>query len=339
VAYLSERLPPAAVVQYLSHGYMVTAVLGTFAELGVADHLADEPTAAAIARKVGVDADSLYRLLRCAASFGLVIEVPADGASRFRATPLSDELRGDGEVRTRTRTPLAFFYDAFGQLPNAMRTGQAQFAALKGKSFWDWLAEDGKRTQLFSRSMSTRSDIAAAVSSLPVWADRKRVLDVGGALGAMTRGLLLAHPHLHGAVLDLPHVVEPLRKELANDAALSARFTVHPGSFFEPLPKGADAVVLSRILHDWNNESSARILSRIREAVEPGAKLFVIEIVVPPPSVPSRTKYLDLMMMLMFDGRERTEAEYAALFTAAGFRLGKVHSTPSEFSVLEAVAV
>jgi hypothetical protein len=157
-----------------------------------------------------------------------------------------------------------------------------------------------------------------------------RVVDVGGGQGVLLQRVLEAHPHLYGVVFDRPGVTEAARTRLA-EAGLSRRCEVVGGDFFAGVPAGGDAYVLSWILHDWDDEAAARILRNCRAAMSDDGRLLVLELVLSPPNEPHPptaadrlARTLDLEMLAVVGGRERTEAEFRALFGRAGFGLARV---------------
>jgi hypothetical protein len=159
-------------------------------------------------------------------------------------------------------------------------------------------------------------------------------VDVGGGNGALLAGLLGVHPHLSGVVFDQPHVVAGARRTL-EAAGLDGRCRIAEGSFFEGVPEGGDAYLLKFILHDWGDEDCAAILKNCRRAMPDSGRLLVIEILIEPGNTPDYGKYLDLNMLVLTKGRERTEAEYRALFRSAGFELSRIVPTGTELSILE----
>jgi ubiquinone/menaquinone biosynthesis C-methylase UbiE len=164
----------------------------------------------------------------------------------------------------------------------------------------------------------------------------KRVVDVGGGKGTLMTSILRAYPNAGGVVIDLPHVIEQGRQHI-NNQGLSARCELVAGDFFESVPEGGDAYILKWVIHDWDDERSIAILKNCHRGMAPGGKLFVIEAVIPSGSEPFFHKFMDLNMLVMTGGRERTETEYRALFEKAGFHLNRITSTPTEVAVLEGV--
>jgi hypothetical protein len=161
------------------------------------------------------------------------------------------------------------------------------------------------------------------------------VIDVGGGNGSTLAGILARHPTVQGILFDLPAVVERAQPGLV-ESAQASRLQLIGGDFFSAVPGGADAYLLRHVIHDWLDEDAVSILRSCRDAMSPGAKVLVVEMVLPAENEPSFGKWLDLMMLLVA-GRERTEVEYSQLFTAAGLRMTRVIPTASDVSIVEGV--
>jgi ubiquinone/menaquinone biosynthesis C-methylase UbiE len=161
------------------------------------------------------------------------------------------------------------------------------------------------------------------------------VVDVGGGNGQNLTAILKRHPSLHGILFDLPAVVERARARI-EALGLSDRCRIQGGDFFSAVPPGADAYVLRHIIHDWQDKEAIAILRNCRLAANPGGKVLVVETVIPPGNEPSFGKWLDLMMLLV-DGRQRTEADYNRLFSGAGLKLNRIVPTAAGVSIIEGV--
>jgi predicted O-methyltransferase YrrM len=190
---------------------------------------------------------------------------------------------------------------------------------------------------IFNETMTSLSGVAAdAVTHAYDFSGLVKIADVGGGHGLFLSKILKANPHMRGLLFDLPHVAEGARK-LLGDAGLSARCEILCGDFFTLVPAGSDAYILKHVLHDWDDAQCETILSRCRDAMAPGGRVLVVEMVVPPPGVPSFSRLIDLeMLAISSDGKERTEREFADLFAKARLALARVVPTQSPYSVLEA---
>jgi hypothetical protein len=303
---VSER-PPHSVLWDFVRGATMTRTLAIAAELGISEALADgPPPVEELARESGVDPDALQRLLRALASDGVFAE---DEPGMFRNTETSDLLRAEGWSEF-AHLFGGVFYRAVGPLDRAVQTGTATFADTFGTDFWSWLAEHPDERARFDRAMAGGKESAAERLAGLEWREGELVVDVGGGNGTLLVELFRRRPELRGIVFDLPETER-------DEAALGDRIEFVAGSFFERVPSG-DAYLLSAILHDWDDERAAAILSTIRAAARRGARVLVTESVIPPGNEPDGAKWLDLLMLVLAGGRERTEPEWRALLERSG---------------------
>jgi hypothetical protein len=300
--------PPEEVLWDFLRGAMMTKALGIAVDLRIPEALADGPRSVdELARDAGVDADVLHRLLRALASDGVFEErEPGTFALNAGSEPLleagwSEFAHLFGDV----------FYKAVADLDDAVRTGAATFAMTFGAGFWPWLAERPEERAIFDGAMSGGKALNADRLAELDWADGDVVVDVGGGNGALLVELLRRRPGLRGIVIDLPETVR-------DEDALGPDIEFVEGSFFEAVPRG-DTYVLSGIIHDWNDEAATAILRTIRDAAPQHARVLIPETVIPPGNEPEGAKWLDLLMLVLAGGRERTEPEWHALLVAGGF--------------------
>jgi len=300
-----SELPPESRIWNLVRGALGTRALALVADLRVADALATGPRPVeAVARTVGADPDTLRRLLRALASDGVFAE---DEPGMFRNTPASELLRGGwgdfahlfGGVWLRTVSEL----DA--------GTGAPTFPRAFGTDFWTWLAEHPDERAAFDCAMEQGKERRAERLVAAGWRGDEVVVDVGGGNGTLLVELLRRHPGLRGIVFDLPETNR-------DEAVLGDRIEFVAGDFFESVPAG-DVYVLSTILHDWPDERAATILRTIRAAAPAGARLLLPDAVVPSGNEPHGAKWLDLLLLALFAGRERDEAQWRGLLEEAGF--------------------
>lgn len=334
-------LPPGIVLYQLAIGHYVSRALHVTAKLGLADELRDGPRAAEdLARATGTDAAALRRLLRFLVSVGLLRE-DADGA--FALEPLGDLLRSDSPGSMRASVMLFAgpgIQDSWKDLEYCVRTGEPAFRKLDPEADpFTTMAADPEAAAIFDKAMATFApQTAAAIAAAYDFSVFGTVADVGGGNGALLVGLLRANPRLRGLLFDQPHVVARAKGEL-DAAGMSERCALSGGSFFERVPGGADAYLLKHVIHDWNDAQAGRILRRCRDAMPGHAKLLLIEGVYPP--VIDRTlegrgaAANDLNMLVCTGGRQRSEAEFRALFDASGFRLTRIVPTQARVSVIE----
>jgi hypothetical protein len=329
----------------LINGFQTSAAIGAVAQLGVADALASGPASPAeVAARVGADPSAIERVLRALSDAGIFQELE-DG--RFALTPLGATLRSDVPGSVRRAAMIAtdeWHWRPYGHLAHTLRTGEAGFRPAHGCGFWEYLERHPEAAAMVDASMARIASARAAVfARVYDFGGIERIVDVGGGQGALLRHVLQAHPHLRGVVLERPGVIEGARAQLA-EAGLSERCEVVVGDFFRALPAGGDAYVLSWILHDWSDEEAVRILAQCRAAMGTAGRLLVLELVLPPAGVPhapspaeALARTVDLEMLAVVGGRERSEAEFQALFARAGLALTYV--LPLEglpWSVIEA---
>jgi len=284
-------------------GGLTTKAIALVAELGVVQALRDGPRSVdELAAENGADPDTLYRLLRALAGDGIFEEV---APRTFGNTEESETLAQDG-------------WDAFAHLFGGIwlqavtdldASGRPSFPRVFGEEFWPWLASHPEERAVFDRAME--QNWQGRIKRLEVVGFRgdETVVDVGGGNGSLLRALLERHPGMRGIVLDLPETVR-------DETMFDERLAFVEGSFFDGVPAG-DVHVLSTILHDWDDESALRILRSVRASA--GERLVLIESVVEPGNDPSGTKWLDLLMLTLFAGKERTEGEWRELLEASGW--------------------
>ena len=202
---------------------------------------------------------------------------------------------------------------------------------------FDYLAQHPEDASLFSEMMvGLHNQEPPAVASAYDFSVFETIVDVGGATGNMLATVLARHAGPHGILFDRPHVVKDA-PALLEAKGVSDRVTIEPGDFFQNVPTGADAYILSHIIHDWDEDQCQTILGHVRKAMNPAGRLLLVEMVLPPGDTPHPGKMLDITMLVQLGGQERTEAEYASLLTKGGFRLTRVVPTASAVSIVEAV--
>jgi hypothetical protein len=285
----------------------MTKALAIVADLKIADALADGPRPVAeLAHAARVDVDALHRVLRALASDGVFAE---QEPGVFGNTPSSELLLGPAWPEFAHLFGDAFYGAAAG-LDAAVRTGDATFPQAFGTDFWTWLAEHSSERAIFDRAMAGGKEGSAERLAGLDWSDGETVVDVGGGNGALLAELVRRRPGLRGVVFDLPETDR-------DEDALGTGVEFLEGSFFERVPAG-DAYVLSSIIHDWDDEAATRILRVIREAGRPRARVLITETVISPGNEPNGAKWLDLLMLVLAGGRERTEPQWRSLLESAG---------------------
>ena len=338
---LLETAPSSEVGQQLfqmTMGGLVTQLLHVAAALNLADELADgAKPVEALARATGVDAAALHRVLRALASLGVFTEVEYGW---FGLTPLADRLRSDvpGSFRIMPIYLGEELYRAFGNLLDVVRTGEPVFANLYGMDYFAYLGQNAAAGQTFNAAMTALGAVAetgAVVAAYDfTWA--RTVIDVGGGHGDLLAAILEANPGLRGVLFDLPAVIDA-EQSAAMLSPLADRAESKAGDFFSAVPSGGDVYVLKRIIHDWDDERCITLLRNCRQAMAPDSRLLIVEDALPDGDAPSPGKLVDVVLMCILPGRERTTDEYRTLLDAAGFTLARVIPTASPMAILEAL--
>lgn len=331
----SAATPSAANIQVLqvTIAYWTSRSLHVVAELGVADALGDQPQSTeALAKATGTRPQELYRVLRLLASVGIF----EWNRGAWNHTEASRFLRSDhpGSLRDYVRMlglPLA--WDAFGDLEHSLRTGECAFTKRHAEGVFAYLAKHPDESRIFDAAMTSKShrDIPAILPSYD-FSQFAAIADIAGGRGHLLRAILKTSPKTRGILFDQPHVVAAVTPDKGEN------LTVVAGDFFaDPLPK-ADAYLLMNIIHDWPDVESIQILSAIRRDMPQHGRVLIFETVVPTTPGPHLSKELDIAMMALPGGMERTQEEYAALAAKCGLRLHSVVQTMSPYSILEMLA-
>jgi hypothetical protein len=330
--------PPAVTLRRITTAYWTSQATYVFAALGIPDLLANRSqTSEALAATTNTHAPSLYRLLRAVASLGLLEE---DEARQFSLTPVGTLLRSDVPGSMRAWAILVgepWFRSGWDNLLHSIRTGETGFERAHGLEAWAYFARHPDANTLFNAAMTSVAPIKAnATVGAYDFSEFGVVVDVGGGHGTLLAAILAGHPKVRGILFDQPHVVEGARAVL-RAAGVAERCEIVAGSFFETVPAAGDAYILQTVIHDWDDEDSVRILQTCRRSMSGGAKLLLVEQVVPTGNDYHPSKFDDLNMLVIQHGRERTAQEFRELLGAAGFMLRRVLPTPSQWSVVEAV--
>jgi hypothetical protein len=334
-----DAAPPHAQIIQMGFGYWVSRAVYAAAKLGLADRLAGGPRSAAeLAKETGTHAPALHRLMRLLAGLG-ILRTERDG-QRFAVAPLGESLKSGAPGYAReTLLALAgpFGWRGFGEYMYSLETGKSGFEKAFGMPAFDYLSKHPEDAANFTKAMiGVHGDEPPAVAEAYDFSNFETVVDVGGASGNMLLEILSRYPAPRGVLFDLPHVVRDA-PERFRSRGLADRFRAEGGSFFDSVPAFGDAYIVSHVIHDWSEEQCLTILGNCHKAMKPDAKLLIVEFVLPAGDEMHPGKLLDLTMLVLPGGQERTEAEYAALLDRAGFRLTRVVPTTSATSVVEAV--
>lgn len=327
-----QSADPQATIWETTNAIVGSRALHVVAELGVADQVGDQVRpVSGIAAACGVDPASLDRVLRLLASIGIFARRP-DGYAHNDASLL---LRSDapGSMRAFARMMnLRLMNETFMELIHSVRSGEPAVNLVEPKGMWSYLEDHPDEARLFGEAMEARAAaFIAGVLGAYDFARFTTIADIGGGRGHLLRAILGSAPDATGILFDLPEVVGTIEFSVE-------RLTTVAGDFFrDPLPR-ADLYVLMEVLHDWDDQDCVRILSAIRRAAAPGATLAIVESVVPETGDDPRVNALDVLMLAVTGGRERTAAELATLFGSAGFRMRTIIPTAGPVKIVEALA-
>lgn len=338
--YFGDMQSNAKMFQMIFGGSIAQAVHAA-AYFSLAEHISDgRNTPEAIARAESLHVEATFRLMRTCASLGL-LSYDA-GSKTFAATPLLNTLHRDNPASMRgvaMLIPAHGHWAPWGRLCEAVRTGEPQSVAALGCGAWDYLSESPDEAAAFSETMkSTALVFNRDAAKLVDIGGSQVAVDVGGANGTFIHALMQANPGLNGMVFDLPHVV-PTATAASIELGLQDRFSVMAGSFLEEDPPAADLYLLKLIMHDWNDETCLSILRRCRRAINQNGRIIVVEQILEEIGQPGFLPLLDLDMLVMLGGKERTLNEFTDLFAAAGFRFLRMTRTSTPFVILEAAAI
>jgi SAM-dependent methyltransferase len=334
-AEAAARLLELIFIQRISQAIHVAAALG------IADLIADEPKSSEqLGKATGVQAASLRRVMRTLAGFGVFAQ---EGQDRFALTPVGEFLKTGvvGSLR-----PAALFFggeepaQTEGLLLHCVKTGETAYEKQYGKSdaLFERFQKDPVAAELFNATMTAFSTLhLTGVLDAYDFSPIGKLVDVGGGYGRNIAEILKRHPKMRGVLFDMPHAFDGGKETIAQ-AGLGERCEVVTGDFFKSVPSGADGYMLSRVIHDWDDETSIAILKVVRKAIAPGGRLILLETMLRGPGQRSLYPLLsDLNMMLRTGGCERTEDEYRSIYKAAGFELTRTVETisPTGATVVE----
>lgn len=336
----TEALPPHAKLIQMGTAYWVSRTVYAAAKLSLADHLAGGPKSAAeLAGPTRTHEPSLHRLMRTLASLGILSE---DTNHRFALTSLGEALKSGAPGSARaTILSLAgdWWWRGWEQFLYCLETGKTGMEKEFGMTVFDYLAQHPQEASDFNEAMiGFHGAEPLAVAAAYDFSGCETVVDVGGGTGNLLAAILDRHPGARGILADLPHVLREA-PALIQPGGLADRVTVEAIDFFKSVPVGGDAYLLSHVIHDWNEDQCITILGNCRKVMKPDSRLLIIEMVLPAGDTSHPGKLLDIAMLVMPGGQERTEEEYGTLLSKAGFRLTHVVPTKSAVSLVEAVPI
>lgn len=325
---------PAEQLIRLGFGFAVSQALHVAIELDIADRLASgDLEIGDLAQQTDTDAGALYRVMRLLSAEGVFREATPHRFvnTKIGATLCSNRSHGPRDL---IRMISGESYLAFGQLLHSVRTGKPVFSDLFGQPRFDWLASHPERVALFQRAMISLSQgTNEAVAEAYDFGRFASLVDVGGGHGRLVSAILAQHPHLSCLLFDLPSAIEAAKA--CPESSLS-RTSYVAGNYFDFVPAGADVYVLKNVIHDWPDEKAALILDNCRAAMKPGGRLLIVETIVPPGNDAVPIKFIDVQMLVVTGGVERTVEQYSALLAQAGLRLERTIGTARSIAILEA---
>ena len=330
---------PVQQVMQVATGYMASSCLYAALTLNIPDHLASGPkTSADLAKASGANEGALYRVLRLLASLGIFEEV---SPKTFALNAAAELLKKDAPGSLRGMAiflPDPFHYKVYAEIMHAVTTGQPAGDKAVGMPVFQYLEKNPDYSRVFNDAMTALSaPVAGAAIEAYDFGGIGTLVDVAGGHGEVLMSVLKAHPKMRGVLADVGHVIDGAKPRIAA-AGLSDRLQAVPCDFFTAVPEGGDAYVMKHIIHDWDDERAGVILKNIAKAMgSKKGKVILLESVIPAGPQPDLGKFIDIEMLMLPGGRERTADEFEALFAQSGFAMTKVVPTKSPLSVVEAI--
>jgi O-methyltransferase domain/Dimerisation domain len=333
IAPKKEGSPPPVLFQ-MATGYWVSQAIYVAAKLGIADLLKDRPqSCVALAAATGADAASLFRLMRALSSLGIFTQL---GGNRFTLSPLAESLQTEvhRSLKAMVITLGEIHYQACGNLLHSVQTGSPAFNNVFGASLFDYLKQNNDAAESFNHGMSNLSSMLGyALLMAYDFTGIYSIVDIGGGQGKLLERILQFNPGMMGTVFDTASTIQS-----AEQLSRNGRCSYVAGDFFTSVPQGADAYLLCGVIHDWDNDRAATILRNCRKAMTKTSRVLLVDMIVSEAASGSFSKLLDLNMLVMNGGRERTIAEFRALLNAADYKITRIVPTMAPQSVIEAIA-
>ncbi len=330
--------PSPPVLFQMATGYWVSQAIYVTAKLGIADLLKDGPrSCVALATATGADAPSLFRLMRALASVGVFSHIQGDC---FALSRLAESLQTEvhGSLRAMVITLGEIHYQACGNLLHSVQTGSPAFNHVYGASLFDYLRQNVDAADAFNQGMANvASMLAYAVLMAYDFTGISSIVDIGGGQGALLETIVQFNPDIRGTVFDTDSTIHRATRQRSHNT-WGKRCSYFTGDFFTSVPSGADAYLLCGVIHDWDDSRAVTILRNCRKAMPKNSRVLLVDMIVPDEAAASFSKLLDLNMLVMNGGRERTIAEVRALLNAADYKIARIVPTMAPQSVIEAVA-
>jgi hypothetical protein len=335
---IMNEIPPPALLVQLATGTWISQCVHVVAKLGIADLVKDGPqTLAALAQATQTRPERLYRVLRATASLGLFREL---SDQQFALTPMAYFLRRDVPESLRDAIIMfgeKFHFLPFGSLLESLSQDKPAFDINFGMPVFDYLAQHPSDAAVFNAAMASFANLRSMIAPAYNFGQFRQLVDVGSGYGRLLVNILQAYPNLHGVIFDLPPVVAGAQAVI-DAGGVADRCQAVGGNFFESVPAGGDAYMMSQVIHDWDDAHAIQILQACHRVMTAEAKLLVIDLVITPGNDPDFTKLMDINMLVMSpNGRERTIADFERLFAQAGFKLLQAVPTPAASFIIEGV--
>lgn len=330
----SNEPPPVQLMKFII-GRWISKPIYVAAELGIADMLEGGPRSIEeLAQETETHAPFLYRILRALASVGIFSE---NDNRKFELTPMAEYLK-TGAMRSIAQMFNSEWNDkAWEYFLDSVKTGETAFEMAHGLPVADWLEKNPQAAKIFNEANAIKAAVShRAIVDAYDFSGINTLTDVGGGFGFLMSEILTANPSLKGVILDVPSVIRET-KRIIREREIEDRCQAIEGDFFVHIPSGSDAYLLSNILHDWPDDKCQQILASCHKAMRINSKLLAMEMIIPSGNEPSVAKLLDLEMLVITGGRERTEAEYKEIFESSGFKLTRIIPTKENVCIIEGI--
>jgi hypothetical protein len=329
--------PPDGVLMQFLFAPLLQQCICVAAKLKLADIVVLPKTAAQLASLTQTNENALYRMLRMLTSVGIFKE---DDQSRFGLTPLAELLRSDVSSSLYSFTLMMgehWLWQNWGELIHCIKTGKTAQQKVHGMGSFEYFKLHPEAGAVFNQAMTNFSQsVVAPIVQAYDFSGVNTLVDVAGGQGQLLTGILKANPALQGILFDLPSVIAEA-DALVIKEGVNKRIQLISGDFFKSVPAGCDIYLMKHILHDWSDAECLRILRNIRSVMDKQGKVLILEMLITPGNVPEHSKILDLQMLIMEGGKERTEDEFRELLAEAGFRISRIIPTRSPISIIEAL--
>jgi hypothetical protein len=325
------RLARFFAAAWIGHGLAALAEVGAVEELGRGPRTAGE-----LANRTGCDSAMLIRFLRAGCAGQVFTEIEP---GRFSLTDTGQLLRSNVPASMHGLVRLASIEElqqTWAHAAHTLRTGEPAFDAVHGLPLYEYLLAHEELAACFHRAMNSSAATHTVLASYD-FGHSRHVVDVGGGEGGLLAGVLVAHPHLTGTLFDLPEVIENAADRVLAPAGIADRCRVRGGSFFTEVPSGGDVYLLTRVLHNWDDDAVRRILRTVRASMKPDAHLLIVETVLSPEDRTPFIAALDLFLSTVIGGQQRNLEHYQRLLDEVGLRLHRFVHHPDVESVLDLV--